>query len=222
VEDTREGAAFTKTLLGYSDLDQVNAFPCKSFPSSVSAWLYQQAQTGKISNLMIKYIESNPCLVVQTGCKGSPYEEYEWRISASFIERCIMFSLNITQLQCYVMMKLTLKTYFNYSGDKVLSSYVCKNILLLCTQCIPYEAWQPQKLLHVFTFCLLRLKQCVLKGECPHSIIHEKNLLRRKLTTESKAWLVDRIDFFIQSNGCAFLWVKMDDIDNRLIIRKQP
>jgi hypothetical protein len=64
---TRDGAAFTISQIGFIDLDQVVAFPCKSFPRSVSAWLYQQSQTGNIANQMKRYIESNHCLVVLTG-----------------------------------------------------------------------------------------------------------------------------------------------------------
>jgi D-arabinose 5-phosphate isomerase GutQ len=51
---------------------------------------------------MIQYCSNTRCFVVGVGKTGSVNEAFEWRISTSFAERCLMFNLNSTQIRCYV------------------------------------------------------------------------------------------------------------------------
>jgi hypothetical protein len=119
---------------GICDRDRVLAFPCKSWPQSASGWLERYGMGRWPTQKMKTYAASTPCFVVPTGSKVSVNPELEWRISTSLAERCLIFNLNITQIRCYVLMKMILKSFLNPQGQKNISSYMCKTVLLHCIE----------------------------------------------------------------------------------------
>ncbi|XP_060575845.1 uncharacterized protein LOC132733258 [Ruditapes philippinarum] len=109
---------------GYIDTDLVRALPCFSWPKSASHFLEQGTRKWPF-NEMIRYATSNGCFVVGASSKIAVHSNLEWRISTSLAERCFMFNLNLTQLQCYVLLKIILKTFLNTNKTNELSSYMC-------------------------------------------------------------------------------------------------
>ncbi|XP_060594213.1 uncharacterized protein LOC132748621 [Ruditapes philippinarum] len=114
---------------GFCDIDRVVAYPCKSMPQSASDWLDRQGIGGWPTQEMRRYAVSTWCFVVATGSKVSEYAELEWRISTLLTERCLMFSLNITQIRCYVLLKMILKSFLNPQDEINISSFMCKTVL---------------------------------------------------------------------------------------------
>jgi hypothetical protein len=109
---------------GYTDIDLVFGYPCNSLPQSALHSLHRQSIGRLPTSEMIKYAVSNDCFVVGASSKISTFPELEWRISTSLGERCFMFNLNITQLHCYVLMKIILKTFLTPQRECALSSYM--------------------------------------------------------------------------------------------------
>jgi hypothetical protein len=200
----------------YDNFEVVNVVPFRTLPNFVSDWLQQQLQKGRLTPDMKKYIESHPCYAVAAGCKGSPNEDLEWRISTSHAERCVMFSLNITQIQCYVMFKFMLKIHLKHPSELGLSSFMCKNILLLCIEDTDSKDWCPNNLLSLFRLCLLQLKHCVSEEYCPHFIMHENNLMAGKFKPEIKLWLLDKIQELYQDTVSHFCNLTADEVGRRL------
>lgn len=207
------GAAFS--FLN-TNIEIVYAIPFKSLPNFVSHWLKQQLQKGRITQNMKKYIECHPCYLVPAGCKGSANEEFEWRISTCHAERCVMFNLNITQIQCYVMLKLMLKTHLKHPSEQGLSSYMCKNIILLCIDDTVSDDWCSDNLLPLFKLCLLQLEHCVSEEYCPHFIMHENNLMAGRFKPEVKLWLLNKIQELYKNSVCYFLCLATDNVGRRL------
>ncbi|XP_053404952.1 uncharacterized protein LOC123555005 [Mercenaria mercenaria] len=214
----RHGPAHTLTIQfqGFNT-DFVAAFSCKSWPLKARQWLDQQG-VGKWPSDDIRRCCSNTgCFVVGVGCKGSKYEEFEWRISTSLAERYLMFSLNITQIRCYVLMKMLLKTYINPYYEETISSFMCKTVLfqsIVNTHC---NFWRESNLISCLTMCLLVLYNYVLNESCPHFIISVNNLMAGHITHESKPHILEILQNIIKSEGAALLEVECDDLGARLL-----
>ncbi|KAH3775992.1 uncharacterized protein LOC127844946 [Dreissena polymorpha] len=52
------------------------------------------------------------CFLVPAGHPDSDYKHEEWRLSPNLIERMLIFSFNITQIKCYIVLKLIKNLYF--------------------------------------------------------------------------------------------------------------
>ena len=107
-------AAARRGIPGLIDYDFVGGFYCKSWPLQAKQWFENQAEDNYQgeghwpSRDRRRYCRSTGCFAVAVGSNGSINEELELRISTSLAERCLMFSLNITQIRCYVLMKMNL------------------------------------------------------------------------------------------------------------------
>ncbi|XP_053403572.1 uncharacterized protein LOC128558436 [Mercenaria mercenaria] len=101
---------------GLFDSDTVPAFHCNSWPYEARPWLDRQGIGRWPTVDMKRFAENNGCFVVAVGSKVNQNLNLEWRISTSQAERCVMFSLNITQIRCYVLMKMILETFLHHAG----------------------------------------------------------------------------------------------------------
>ncbi|XP_060552460.1 uncharacterized protein LOC132713801 [Ruditapes philippinarum] len=172
-----------------------------------------------LSSERVRYAASCDCFVVGTSSKIAVYPELEWRISTSLAERCLMFNLNITQLQCYVLMKIILKSSLNSEKRNALSSFMCKTILFYCIENTEQNTWKRDNLLTCFTYCLLELHSHVQNKNCPHFIISENNLMAGKFTAEEKRDVLQKLCDIVQSDGRFLLRINIDGISQRLRIK---
>ncbi|XP_060554688.1 uncharacterized protein LOC132715667 [Ruditapes philippinarum] len=198
---------------GYCDSDIVFAFPCNSRLQSTSQFLERPGAMTWLSPESIRYAASCDCFVVAT------YPELEWRISTSLAERCLMFNLNITQLQCYVLMKITLKSFFNSVKKNALSSFMCKTVLLHCIENTEQQIWKKENIFTCLSYCLLELHTHVQNGNCPHFIISENNLMAGTFTAEEKRDVLQKICDTIQSDGRFLLRISVDNISKRIQVK---
>ncbi|XP_045191872.2 uncharacterized protein LOC123548570 [Mercenaria mercenaria] len=144
--------------------DIVTALPCKSWPQSSRAWLdRQETNTWPTAEMKI-HAKTTKCFLVGVGSRTSEYSEFEWRISTSLAERCLMFNLNITQIRCYILMKMILKTYINIENldnESYISSYICKTVLLHCIINKHSNIWKECDILNCLNFCILTLNNYI-------------------------------------------------------------
>ncbi|XP_053402561.1 uncharacterized protein LOC123548764 [Mercenaria mercenaria] len=156
-------------------------------------------------------------LVPAHHCKSWPAEARP--ISTSQAERCLMFSLNITQLRCYILMKMILKTFINPQCDGVLSSFMCKTVLFHCIQNTRSNNWVKSNLLPCLMCCLTVLQNFVRKENCPHFVIPKNNLMAGRISPHNKVRVFEILQKIIQSKGQSLLEIPMDDLGKRLKVK---
>ncbi|XP_053389546.1 uncharacterized protein LOC128552525 [Mercenaria mercenaria] len=204
---------------GLTDQDQVPAFHCKSWPAEARPWLSQEGIGKWPTEDMKRYCETTGCLVVPVSSKNGQNEQLEWRISTSQAERCLMFSLNITQLRCYILMKMILKTSINPHCDGVLSSFMCKTVLFHCIQNTRSNNWVQSNLLECLMCCLTVLQNFVRQENCPHFVIPKNNLMAGRISPHNKLKILEILQKIIQSKGSALLEIPIDDLGIRLQVK---
>ncbi|XP_053405426.1 uncharacterized protein LOC128558953 [Mercenaria mercenaria] len=212
-------AASMQGLPGFSDQDYVAALHCNSWPAEAQPWLLRQGIGRWPTEDVKRYCENTGCFVVPVSSKNGQHEELEWRISTSQAERCLMFSLNITQLRCYILMKMILKTFINPGCNGVLSSFMCKTVLFHCIQNTHSNNWVQSNLLPCLMCCLTVLKNFVRQENCPHFIIHENNLMSERISLLNKYKILEILQNIIQSEGHALLEIPIDDLGTRLMVK---
>ncbi|XP_060604438.1 uncharacterized protein LOC132757242 [Ruditapes philippinarum] len=168
-------AGFEQGQPGISDKDSVFALHCTTWPQQARQWLDQQGEGQWPSAEMKQYCSRTGCFVVGVGCRGSEHEQLEWRISTSLAERCLMFNLNITQIRCYVLMKMILKTFINPLFKDVITSFMCKTVLFHCISNAHSNIWRENNLLSCLSLCLYLLYNNIINENCPHFIIPGNN-----------------------------------------------
>ncbi|XP_060591533.1 uncharacterized protein LOC132746425 isoform X2 [Ruditapes philippinarum] len=201
---------------GVNDNDFVLALPSRLYPVQASHWLCQHREGHWPTNDMIQYCRNTRCFVVGVGKTGSVNEILEWRISTSFAERFLMFNLNITQIRCYVLMKMILKTFITQMFPNSISSFMCKTVLIHCISYTRSDAWKENTLFTCLSFCLSTLYNCVQNEYCPHFIITQNNLMSGRFSPESKPLILETLRYVIESDGRALLEIKYDNIDKYL------
>ncbi|XP_045203556.2 uncharacterized protein LOC123556706 [Mercenaria mercenaria] len=214
----RHGPAFTQGG-GVIDTDTVGALHCKSWPLQARQWLDWQGVGQWPSVDMKRYCSNSGCFVVGVGSKGSQNEELEWRISTCFAERCLMFNLNITQIRCYVLMKMILKTYIKPHYEDTISSFMCKTVLLQLTANTQSSFWRENNLLVCLSLCLSVLYNYILNENCPHFIIPGNNLMAGYISFESKPHILEILQYIINSKGTALLEIECDDLGKLLQLK---
>ncbi|XP_053377443.1 uncharacterized protein LOC128545892 [Mercenaria mercenaria] len=178
---------------GLNDHDFVYVFPCKSWPLQARQWLDWQGVGQWPSADMRRYCGSTGCFLVGTGSKGSEHEELEWRISTSLAERRLMFSLNITQIRCYVLMKMILKRFIKPYFKDTISSFMCKTVMFHCIANTHSNIWRENNLYGCLSLCLFVLHHCILNENCPHFIIPGNNLMKGKIPHTDKPYILQKI-----------------------------
>ncbi|XP_060561380.1 uncharacterized protein LOC132721142 [Ruditapes philippinarum] len=211
-----------KNRPGFLDKDNVLALKCTTWPLQARQWLDQQCE-GHWPSDEIKHLCSRTgCLLVGVGCRGSEHEQLEWRISTSFSERLLMFNLNITQIRCYVLMKMLIKTYINPRFEDVISSFMCKTVLFHCIANTHSSIWRENNLLSCLSQCFYLLYNNIISENCPHFIIPGNNLMRGKISSENKPYLREEVNKIVSNEGEALLKVlgiKYDDLGSRLRLK---
>ncbi|XP_060560706.1 uncharacterized protein LOC132720567 [Ruditapes philippinarum] len=201
---------------GYCDMDLVLALHCKTWPQQARRWQDQHSDAQWPSAEIKQYCSRTGCFVVPVGYRGSEHEQLEWRISTSLAERCLMFNLNITQIRCYVLMKMIIKSFLDPQFEHVISSYMCKTVLLHCIANSHFNIWRENNLLSCLSLCLYLLYNNIINENCPHFIIPENNLMRGKISPAVKPYILEIVNNIINSKGAAMLGIKYDDIGSRL------
>ncbi|XP_060594784.1 uncharacterized protein LOC132749116 [Ruditapes philippinarum] len=217
VESVRHGPAQSSDEIpGFSAYDIVFAMTCQQWPLQARHWINQQGESPWPTLDMRQYCKGTECFVVGVGSKNSVNEELEWRISTSLAERFLIFNFNITQIRCYVLMKMILKTFITTQCPDSISSYMCKTVMFHCISSTYNNTWNEKTLLICLNYCLRVLYNCVQNNNCPHFIIPENNLMARRFTPVTKQVILDRLCYIISSNGNALLEIKCDQLGNRI------
>ncbi|XP_052083416.1 uncharacterized protein LOC127720702 [Mytilus californianus] len=148
---------------------------CPEWIKQAQPWLKRERYwpSPKLVSIICEY----GILLVPIGCKESPNEHLEWRISFSVAEKHLIFSFTHTQLLCYALMKLLLKEVINkrYSLKGFICSYFLKTIIFWVSEEFDPSMWRPENIWLCFMKCFKRLIYCVTYELLPHFFITENN-----------------------------------------------
>ncbi|XP_053389464.1 uncharacterized protein LOC128552449 [Mercenaria mercenaria] len=218
--EQRQGPSIATTQQpGMLDRDIVSAFPCTSWPQSAKACLGHLDVNNWPTANMYRYIKTTKCFVVGVGNKVSENADFEWRLSTSLAERCLMFSLNITQIRCYILMKMIIKTYINLDNESFISSFMCKTVLFHCIESKPLYIWKECNILSCLTYCILTLNRCISCRNCPHFFDRENNLMAGKFSDKVKQELLQTTANLLPCDGMSLLGIQFDNVGERLQIK---
>ncbi|KAL4217676.1 hypothetical protein ACF0H5_022418 [Mactra antiquata] len=207
-------AVMPPTRHGMVEQDIVHAFHCPAWPIEARRWLTRENVDGWPNMSLKSECENGGCFLVPVDSKVSGFSGVEWRISTTLAERHLMFSLNTTHMKCYVMMKVLIKSYEEFRD--VISSYMCKTVLLHCVENTMVDFWQERNFITCLDELLCVLYNFIVHMKCPHFIIPENNLMAGKITPFQQERLLDVLGRIIRSEGRMLLDIQMDDIGDRL------
>jgi len=160
------------------------------------------------------------CFLVPDGCHGSPNEEIEWRITPNFIERLLMFSLNIVPIMCLVVLKILKKQEFVkyiHCENCKLTTFHCKTALFFTLNRTPPTIWKKSRLIECIVRCLQTILEFLNQGECPHFIVEGVDLFDGKLCRECQLRLERAIQGMIQDDMHVLFHLQSDDLGQRLM-----
>ncbi|KAH3740047.1 uncharacterized protein LOC127851441 isoform X1 [Dreissena polymorpha] len=157
-----------------------------------------------------------PCFLVPSGHPDSDYKREEWRLSPNLIERMLMFSFNLTQIKCYIVLKLIKKSLFSKVVGDSITSYHCKTIMFFTLERTQPCLWCEHNLMFLLWLCLHELKNSLRFGRLPHYIIKGVNLFDGKLSKVQQRHLLVYIDSMISNNLQDIFCMGIDNIGSRL------
>ncbi|KAH3718778.1 hypothetical protein DPMN_061585, partial [Dreissena polymorpha] len=157
-----------------------------------------------------------PCFLVPAGHPDSDYKREEWRLSPSLIERMLMFSFNMTQIKCYIVLKQIRKSLFaKIVGDSI-TSFHCKVILFYTMERTHPKLWCEHNLMFLLWLCLHVLRRWLRLARLPNYIIEGVNLFDGKLSKRMQKRLLVYIDSLIKNNLQDVFYIGIDNIGCRL------
>lgn len=155
-------------------LDVAMCLPAKNWISLARPWILRKRLSWP-SNELIDAVVQTGVLFVPIGCKGSPNEDLEWRISFSLSEKLLIHSFTHTQILCYAALKCVLKDIIQPKHPELLCSYFIKTVMLWLAEETPPSLWIPNNMIRCFDLCLKRLEYCVQHKICLHYFIPDVN-----------------------------------------------
>ncbi|KAH3740539.1 hypothetical protein DPMN_047245 [Dreissena polymorpha] len=156
-----------------------------------------------------------PCFLVPAGHPDSDYKREEWRLSPNLIERMLTFSFNMTQIKCYIVLKLIKKSLFAYIVGDAITSFHCKTLMFFTIERTHPSLWCEHNLMFVLLLCLHVLRRCLRLGRLPHYIIEGVNLFDGKVSKLPQKRLLVYIDSLIRNNLQDVFCIGIDNISCR-------
>ncbi|KAH3730480.1 hypothetical protein DPMN_056469 [Dreissena polymorpha] len=196
--------------------DVVHAFHvCKPLPE-IQHWIDRCSGRHWPSVQLLEAARAAPCFLVPAGHPDSNYKREEWRLSPNLIERMLMFSFNMTQIKCYIVLKLINKSLFaNIVGDSI-TSFHCKTLMFYAIERTHPSLWFEHNLMFLLWHCLLILRKWLQVRRLPHYIIEGVNLFEGKISIVQQRRLLVYIDSMIRSNLHDVFHIGIENIGCRL------
>ncbi|XP_052073345.1 uncharacterized protein LOC127711356 [Mytilus californianus] len=201
----------SKQLPGVPDLDFVPSYRCRTWPRQALSWLSRQRSSGFPNAEMIGRFTSHGCFLVPVGQYVSPEKRLQWKLSFSFQERQIMFSMSPIQFKTFISLKMIKK---NFIKDRVppksLTSYHCKTCMFYIMETSPSNIWTSDNLVQCISMCLQKLLQWFENGFIPSYFIPEENLW--KGNTDTRETIVDILGSLLETSPIYLTEIKCDSV----------
>ncbi|XP_071142029.1 protein mab-21-like [Mytilus edulis] len=176
------------------EFDIAFCFRCKEWITTAEYWIHRSRPVWPHHTLDTSLVQYG-VLFVPIGCKNSPNEDIQWRISFSVTEKLLIHSFSHTQLLCYALMKIMLQDIIKPKHGDLLCSYFLKTIMFWLSEEISPSEWKPENLFSCFIQCIRRLIYCVEYKTCLHYFIPENNLFEDRFTDIQHNAFLDTLRF---------------------------
>ncbi|KAH3812662.1 uncharacterized protein LOC127835240 [Dreissena polymorpha] len=187
------------------DWDIVHALYVRKPLREIQNWIDRCRGRPWPPTQLLEAAREAPCFLVPSGHPDSKNKRDEWRLSPNLIERMLMFSFNIAQIKCYIILKLLNKSLFaNVVGDSI-TSFHCKTIMFFTIERTRPALWFEHNLMFLLWCCLHVLRKCLRLGRLPHYIIEGVNLFDGKLSTAQQIRFLAYINSMIKTNYKMYL-----------------
>ncbi|KAH3740393.1 hypothetical protein DPMN_047099 [Dreissena polymorpha] len=216
VRDAGEATKNGPSVSWVPNWDIVQAFHVRKPLPEIQQWIDRCRGKHWPPVQLLEAARIAPCFLVPAGHPDSDYKREEWRLSPNLIERMLMFSFNMTQIKCYIVLKLIKKSFFaNIVGDAI-TSFHCKTIMFFTIERTHPCLWCEHNLMFVLLLCLHVLRRWLRLGRLPHYIIEGVNLFDGKLSKLLQKRLLVYIDSLIRNNLQDVFCIGIDNISCRL------
>ena len=206
----------------YDDHDLVYAFRCNSLPTEILAWFTHDRHGYWPPTEVFEAARHCPCYLVPDGHHGSANKDLEWRITPNLIERILMFSTNMVQRKCLIVMKMLKKERLtnvipaSHVRCKI-TSFHCKTALFFTLERTPSNIWKKHRLVECIIRCLQTIRGFLFQGECPHYIVENVDLFDGKLCRECQMALELEIRRMIQDDMHVLFHLQCDGLGQKLL-----
>ncbi|VDI01960.1 Hypothetical predicted protein [Mytilus galloprovincialis] len=180
------------------EYDGAICFRCNEWVTAAQQWIHRSRTTWPHYTLVSAAVQYG-VLFVPIGCKNSPKEDLQWRISFSVTEKLLIHSFTHTQLFCYALLKIILKDIIKPRHGDLLCSYFLKTIMFWLSEEISPLEWIPESMNVCVLNCIRRLIYCVEYKTCLHYFIPEYNLFEERFTEEEHKTLMDTLKSIYES-----------------------
>ncbi|KAH3740703.1 uncharacterized protein LOC127851571 [Dreissena polymorpha] len=206
-----------KNKIAYDTRDQVSCtFHVRKPLPEIQHWIDRCRGKHWPPVQLLEAARIAPCFLVPAGHPESDYKREEWRLSPDLIERMLTFSFNMTQIKCYIVLKLIKKSLFAYIVGDAITSFHCKTIMFFTMERTHPSLWCEHNLMSVLLLCLHLLRRWLRLGRLPHYIIEGVNLFDGKLSKLLQKRLLVYIDSLISNNLQDVFCIGIDNIGCRL------
>ncbi|KAH3789375.1 uncharacterized protein LOC127841025 [Dreissena polymorpha] len=196
--------------------DIVEAFHvCKPLPE-IQHWIDRCRGRHWPPAKLLEAARRCPIFLVPAGHPDSDYKREEWRLSPNLIERMLMFSLNMTQIKCYICLKIIKKALLNKMVGDCTTSFHCKTLMFHTIERAHPSLWKEHNLMFLLLLCLQVLRKWLRLGSLPHYIIEGVNLFDGKLVMAQQRRLLQYVNYLIKNNLHDLFHIDIDKLGYRL------
>ncbi|XP_045173860.2 uncharacterized protein LOC123535314 [Mercenaria mercenaria] len=182
----------------YVSLDCVLTFKCE-YPSVVEDWCKRERKYSWPNKDLVERVKNLDVLVVPAGCKGSPDEDLQWRISLTLAEQALVHSFNDIQIKLYAALKMLAKHELKPICENI-TSYILKNLLFWTFENTDINNVTKDTFDETLIGILEHLKMCITWKYLQSYMIPSKNLLQSKIFEIEKRKLIQRLIDIIYEN----------------------
>ena len=202
------------------DWDIVEAFHCKTLPEEIKVWFTKMQHGLWPSRETLQAAQTCGCFLVPDGHHGSINKNIQWRITPNLIERLLMFSLNMVQIKCLVVLKIIKKQefvkYIQCEHCKI-STFHFKTALFFTLNRTHPTVWTACRLIECIVRCLETILEFLDQGGCPHFIVERVDLFDGKLCRGCQLSLARAIREMIQDDMHVLFHLQSDNLGQQLM-----
>ncbi|XP_052221605.1 uncharacterized protein LOC127838078 isoform X2 [Dreissena polymorpha] len=201
------------------NLDVVKAMAVYDTLPEIQKWIGRSRPGHWPTPELLEMVRDLPCFLVPSGHPLSKTRSIEWRFSPNLIERHLMFSFNITQIKCFVVLKMIKKTILYDVVPDGITTFHCKTTMMYAIERTPKNLWTDDNLIYLIRVCLQTLKRWLRVRFCPHYIVKGSNLFDGKLTVNQCLRLCDCLNTLGGNVQKELLHMKLDNIGEMMSAR---
>ena len=187
--------------------DGALCFRCRDWILPAKQWISRPRNLWP-DTTTIQQIVDYGVLFVPIGCKGSPNEDLEWRISFSVAEKELIYTFNHVQFLCYALLKIALNDVIKKRYSDLLCSYFLKTIMFWMCEESDQSTWKPENFIKCFMNCFRRLVYCVKYKICLHYFIPDNNFFEDRFTASHHEGL---FSYLRSLNNSGWIWILHTD-----------